>query len=134
MSSEVVGQDLNQVIASAVQARIETEVIAALTGSEVMAEYVRAALHEPIAVRDSSSYRDRQTTFLAETLRKAYQEAAKAAVAKVLQDEAPAIEAEVAKELRRNVKAIASTLVGGVSEQAKSSYGITLKITYGREP
>lgn len=124
-------QDLNQVIASAVQARIETEVLAALSGSEVIAQFVQAALQQPITVREN--YRDTKTTFLAETIKKTVQEATMAAVRKVVAEEAPAIEAEVTKELRKNVKTIAAQLVGSVEKAVTSPYGVRVELNYPDE-
>ena len=123
-------QDLNQVIASAVQARIETEVFAALASSEVIAQFVTSALRQPITVRDPDTYRDRQTTFLTETVAKAIQAATEAAVRKVVAEEAPAIEAEVTKEMRKNVRTMAAQLVGSVTEAVKSPYGVKVELMY----
>jgi hypothetical protein len=127
--SEITG-DLNQVIASAVQARIETEVAAALSGSELMGQYVAAALTQKIQVEDRGSYRKRETTYLRETIDAAIKEATKAAVRKVVAEEAPAIEAVVATEMRKNVKAWASTLVSKIAEKAESPYGLTVELRY----
>ena len=125
--SEITG-DLNQVIASAVQARIETEVAAALSGSELMGQYVAAALTQEITVE--RNYRSRKTTFLKETIDGAVKEATAAAVRKVVAAEAPAIEALVEKEMRKNVKAWASTLVSKIAEKAESPYGLTVELRY----
>jgi hypothetical protein len=126
-----VTQDLNTVIASAVQARIETEVLAALSGSDVFAQFVNVALNRKIEVKDpNSSYRTRETTYIAETISKAIQAATKAAVEKVIAEEAPQIEAEVTKELRRNVKGLAAQMVGCVVDKAASPYGITVELKY----
>ena len=85
-------QDLNQVISAAVQARIETEVTAALSNSDVFAQFVSGALHAPITVRED--YRDRKTTWLNETLRKTIQAATREAVEKLFEDYRPALEVE----------------------------------------
>jgi hypothetical protein len=134
VESNAAAGDLNQVIASAVQARIETEVATALSGSELMTQYVSAALHQKIQVEDRGSYRKRETTWLRETIDKAIREATKVAVAKVMQEEAEAIEKHVAAELRKNVKGIASTLVGKIADVADSPYGVTVELRYpGRD-
>jgi hypothetical protein len=133
MAENVTG-DLNQVITSAVQARIESEVAAALSGSELMGQYVAAALTQKIVVEDRGTYRKRETTFLRETIDAAIKAATKAAVQKVIAAEAEAIEAQVAAELRKNVKAIAKTLVGKVAESAESPHGIEVNLKYpGRD-
>lgn len=102
--------DLNQVIISA-----EAEVAAALSGSELMRQYVASAL---------SAYRTRRTTFLKEAIDKAIQDATEAAVRKLLAEEAPQIAAEVAKELRKNVK---------LGEAAQSPYGVRVELNYPRQ-
>lgn len=128
------GGDLNQVIASAVQARIESEVAAALSGSELMGQYVAAALSQKITVEDRGSYRKRETTFLRETIDGAIKEATKAAIAKVIAAEAEAIEATVAAEIRKNVKPIAKTLAGKLADAAASPYGVNVELRYpGRD-
>jgi hypothetical protein len=110
-----------------VQARIETEVAAAMSGSELMGQYVAAALLQPIDVQDKN-YNRRKSTYLQETIYSAIQEATKAAVRKVIAEEAPAIEKQVAAELRANVKQIAGTLVGNVVEAAGTSYGVSVEL------
>jgi hypothetical protein len=134
MSDSNLSGDLNTVISTAVQARIEAEVAAALSGSELMGQYVAAALQQKIEVKDGHSYRTRETTFLREAIDKAIREATKAAVRKVIAEEAEEIEAAVATELRRNVKTIAKTLVGKVVEKAEDTYGIEVNLKYpGRD-
>lgn len=122
--------DLNTVIATAVQARIETEVATALAGSELMTQYVATALGQTMVVRDPGQYRDRTTTFLREVIDKAIKAATEAAVRKVIADEAPQIEAEVTRVLRRDVKVIAAQLVGEVAKAAESPYGVTVELKY----
>lgn len=134
MSLENTTGDLNQVIASAVQARIETEVAGALSGSDLMAQYVAAALHQKIKVEDRNSYNKRETTYLRETIDQAIRNATKAAIAKVMVDEAAAIEAQVAAEIRKNVKGIAKQLAGKLAEAAESPYGVNVELRYpGRD-
>lgn len=123
-------EDLNTVIASAVQARIETEVATALAGSDIMAQYVAAALHQKITIRDQATYRDRQTTFLREAIDQAIQTATAAAVRKLIAEEAAQIEAEVGKVLRKNAKTIAEQLVGKVVDAAASPYGVKVELSY----
>lgn len=126
--------DLNQVIASAVQARIETEVAAAMSGSDLMTQYVSAALHQKIEVQhEGDRYKKRQTTFLREVIDKAIREATKQAVAKVVAQEAEAIEAQVTTELRKGVKGIAKQLVGSVVEKAEGPYGIRVELQYPKD-
>lgn len=125
-----VESDLNQVIANAVTARIEAQVAAALSGSELVGQYVTAALSQPITVRDPHSYRDRKTTFLKEAVDKAMKDAAEAAVRKVIAEEQAAIEERVREELRARVDVIATQLVGSVVGAAEKPYGITVALNY----
>lgn len=120
--------DLNSVISSAVNARIEAALVGALSGDEVIGRYVTAALTQPIEV--GSSYNKRKTTFIKHTLDAAMQDIAKAAVARVLTEEVGEIEAAVRKELRANISAIAQQLVGSVTKAAESPYGITVELKY----
>lgn len=125
-------QDLNETIAAAVQARIETEVAAALAGSEFLGQMVASVLHQKIKVEDRHQrYGHRETTFLRETLDRTIETAVKAAVVQAIADEAPAIEAAVTTELRKQVKPLAGVLVDGLKEKADNNYGLRVELRYG---
>jgi hypothetical protein len=127
MTNQIEG-DLNTVIAHAVSARIEAQVAAALAGDDMIGRYVTAALTQEIQV--GGSYEKRKTTFLKNTLDIAFQNIAKNVVARVLSEEAEAIEIAVRKELRANIATLASTLVGSVSKVAEAPYGISVELKY----
>ncbi|MGW5514646.1 hypothetical protein [Nocardia africana] len=130
MTTPVSG-DLNQVIVSAVQARIEAEVAAALSGDEVIGKYVAAALNQPIEVgRDS--YNRRRTTYLRETIDTAVREATKAAVTQVIAEEREAIERAVRAELRDRVDGLAVQLVNSAVESVEKPYGLSVQLEYPR--
>lgn len=118
--------DLNQIIVSAVNARIEAEVTKALSGDDVIGKLVTAALQQP--VNTDSFRRDKTKTFLAVVLEKAIQEATKKAVTAVLAEEVESIEAAVRVALMTNVQGLAHQLVEGLSERAKQAYGVDVKI------
>lgn len=120
--------DLNSVITSAVQARIEAEVTAALSGSELMGQYVAAALHQQITVKASGYGRDRQTTFLKEVIDKAIQAAVRSAVEKLIAEETEEIEKAVSAELKNRRGEIAKDLVGSLQKAAESTYGVTVEL------
>jgi hypothetical protein len=120
--------DINTVIASAVQARIEAQVAAALADSDSFTMFVTGALQQEITVREN--FRDRKTTFLAEQVREAVREATKLALKKALDDEVPKLEALVKKALKANVDQIATGLVGNLVDRAGSPYGITVQVNY----
>lgn len=130
MSTENATTDLNATIASAVQARIEIEVATALSGSDLMAQYVGAALHQEISVKDRNSYRERRTTYLREAIDGAIREATKVALARVLEAESAAIERVVAAEVKRNLPAIAKAAAENMSKAAANTYGMTVEIKY----
>lgn len=127
---DAVSNDLNHVISSAVQARIETEVATALAGSNLMVQYVTAALHQTVEVKDRNSYNTRKTTFMRETIDEAIREATKAAVRKVIASEQDKIEAAVTSELRRNIKSVSKKLAGKLAAAAKGPYGMTIEVKY----
>lgn len=119
--------DLNQVITSAVHARIEAEVLKALSTDDTFARFVTAALQQKVEDPDNRYARDK-TTYLAVVLKKAIKEAARLAVEKVVAEMAPEIEAEVAKALRRDVKGIAGALVASVGKAVSSPYGLKIEL------
>lgn len=120
--------DINQVIASAVQARVEAAVAASLADSDLMSQYVASALSQEVTVRDPNTYRNRRTTFLRDAITGAIREAAKAAVAKKLQELAPELEAEVAKIIERDREKMATVMVGRLAECAGSGYAIKVEL------
>lgn len=127
-TAEVIGRDLNETIATAMQARVEAAVAAELSSSDLFKDYVRAALLQPLTKR--VDYKDVKTTFLRETIDEAIRGAAKTATLKYIEGEMEALEAIVATELRRQTKSIAAGLVEQLAEQAKRTYGIEVKVRY----
>ena len=120
-------QDLNATITHAVNARIEAEISKAFASDEFLAAYVRAALQQPIEVRTDSYSREKKP-FLNHVLTESIREATKVAVAKWLHQNAPFIEAEVEKALRRETKGIAAGLVESLTKVADKAYGVDVKI------
>jgi hypothetical protein len=127
-----VSGDLNQVIVSAVQARIEAEVAAALSGDEMIGKYVAAALNQPIEVGRDSYSRGRRTTYLRETIDTAMREATKAVVTQVIAEEREAIERAVRAELRDRVDGLAVQLVNSAVESVEKPYGLSVTLQYPR--
>ena len=118
-------QDLNEVITSAVQARIEAEVMKALSGDEVFGQFVTAALRQPV---EKERYSREKVTWLAKVLEEAVKDAARQAVHRVVAEMTPALEAEVAKQIRRDTKGIAAGLVAGVVGATAAPYGVTITL------
>jgi hypothetical protein len=127
--------DLNDVIVSAVNARIETAVLEALSGNEFFGKMVTAALHQPVEVAERfDRYSKRKTTFLAHTLESVIQKAVAEATRRLVAERAEMIEAAVREELGKSASEIAKQLVGSVSRAAESPYGIKVDLQFpGRD-
>lgn len=119
-------QDLNTTIAAAVSARVEAEVARALSGDEIVGKYIAAALNQVIQIDryDSRS----KVTFLHQALRTAFQDMTKAAIAKVLADDAPLIEDEIRKAIRRSSSDLANSIVGNLVQLTSKGYGIQVTL------
>lgn len=123
--------DLNQTITAAVNARVEAEMMKALSGDETIGKFVLAALRQPVQKNPNARYGSeaKETeTYLTNVLRKAIQTSAKAACEKFVADEIGLIEDEVRKALRRDVKRIAETLTQSLTDAAAKTYGIDVKV------
>lgn len=127
-SADPVQLDLNTTIAAAINAKIEAAVVAAISGDAVLGQFVAAALNQPVTVK--TGYREVQSTFMHEAIRKSLQGAVDGAVREMLVEETDRIKAEVAKALRRAVPAIADKLVGQMTEAAARTYGIEVHLKY----
>lgn len=123
--------DLNQTIAAAVNARVEAEVLKALSGDAVLSEFVSAALRQPVEVKDNRTYRTEQVPFLTLVLRKAIQEATKAVTQRVVLEETEKLEEYIRKAIRAQLPDLAAGLVKSVTDTATHGYGInvTCKVT-----
>lgn len=121
--------DLNDVIVSAVNARIETAVLEALSGDEFFGRMVTATLQKTVEVKDSS-YRTRTTTFLSHVLETVVQKAVQEATRRLVAEQTDAIEDAVRKELRKSSADIAKQLVGSMSKAAESAYGVRVELQF----
>lgn len=126
-SDDKVALGLDETIAAAVKTRVETEVVRALSGDEVIGRYVAAALAQPVESK-GSSYRTVTEPFMSHILRKAIQEAAKAAAQALILEEMPAIQEEIRKALRRRAGQLAEALATSLVERSKQSYGLAIDI------
>lgn len=129
--SNNLGDDLNATIAHAVTARVEAEVIKALSGDETIGRYVTAALMEPVVVDKYDRKKDRPylTHVLKETIRKT----TKDVLAGILVEEQPLIEAEIRKALRRGVADMAEGIAKSVAENATKGYGVNVTLNLPKE-
>lgn len=129
MTQPKIEGDLNTVIVSAVNARVEAEMMKALSGDETIGRFVVAALRQNIEVQEPGTYHKHTEPFLRNVLRKAIQEATVAAVQRLVAEELPTIEEEVRKALRRDVKQIAETLTNSLARSAASPYGVKVDLS-----
>lgn len=121
--------DLNKVIVAAVNARVEAEMMRALSGDETISRFVAAALRQNVEVKDPHTYRTTAEPFLTNVLRKAIQAATVAACQRLIAEELPTIEDEIRKALRRDVKRIAETLTQSLADVAAKTYGIKVDLS-----
>jgi hypothetical protein len=125
-----VEEDLNEIVARAVTARVDAAVAQALSSDDVLGRYVTAALNQPVNVK--VGYQDKKTTFLHHTITKALQGAVTDAVKRLIVTEAENLERLVGAELRKQREGIAKQLVGSLLNAADQAYGIKVDLVYPR--
>ena len=120
-------QDLNTTITSAINARIEAEVTAALSGDAVIGQFVAAALAQEVG--ETGYGRDRKKiTFMHRTVAKTIQEVTASLVLEVIEAERETIEREIRKSLRSYIPNMAAGMVDSLAHQAKhASYRISVQ-------
>ena len=118
--------DLNETIASAVKARVEAEMMKALSGDETIATMVAAALQQNVEYE--VNYRKVKEPYISHVLRKTIQDATKQAVVRLIAEEAPAIEEEIRKALHREKSSIAQALTRSLVDTAQKGYGFTVNL------
>ena len=123
-----VDQDLNKVIASAVNARVEAAVAEALAGDSTIGAMVVAALQQPVEVPSRNGYGKDRVLFLNHLISSAIREAAKSAVQKVLIEEQQTIEDEVRKHIRRHAPEFAAQMAGQLVDAASKSHGVSVTL------
>lgn len=111
--------DLNSVVTSAVNARVEAQVAEALSGGEYMKQFVNAALHTMVK---SNNYGEKDKPLVSFVLEKAIQEQAKQVVNEEIEALKPAIREEVRVALEKSVGVIADSLVDGFVANASGRY------------
>lgn len=119
--------DINATIANAINARLEAELLAALSGDETIAAFITAALQEPVH-KENDGYSREKEPYIHHVLRLALQEAAKSVVARFIEEEVASIEDQVRKTLRRHVNQIAETLTKNLVEVAGKPYGVSVEL------
>lgn len=118
--------DLNTTIASAVQARVEASVLAALSSDDTFGRLVTSAMMEPVDVKQG--YRTVQVPYIHHVIDSALRKAVRNAVDKFIAEEQEMLEAAAATALRKDAKTIAGALVGSLANTATHAYGLTMDI------
>ena len=125
--SELVS-DLDKTITSAVEARVEAEVLRALSTGDFVGRMVTAALQQPMKDPRDSYSREGPKAWIHWLLRDTIQSAAKSAVARLVEEANAQIEGEVRKALRRNLGSIAEALTQNITESSRNGYGVKVDI------
>lgn len=110
--------DLDATITAAVNARVESEILATMANSDIMQSFVTSALSTTV----SGGFRGKDKTLLSHLLETTIQEQAKAVVAEEIAKMAPAIREEVREALAKSVGVIADSLVDGFVANASGRY------------
>lgn len=126
-------ENINTTIANAVNAKVEASVLAALSGDELMGRYVTAALTQQLEVNKPEGYGKHKVQFLHHVISKMIQDATRDALARMIEEERPAIEAAVREALRANITGIASGLVDGLANSQRVSYSAKVQLDLNRE-
>lgn len=109
---------------------IEAQVVAALQGQErLITEMVKLVLTQN--VRDQGSYKD--YPFIELVCRNLIKEAVEAAVRRWITDQSEAIQKEVERQLRGQVRGIASMLVKAVADGATNKWHLTIGVKVGEQ-
>ena len=132
-NNQPVEGDLNTIIVSAVNARVESAVAAALAGDEVMGRYITAALQRQVEVPSANGYGKDRVPFMSHIVESAVRDATKAAVSKFISEQHEVFETEVRKHLRKAAPEFAQKMVGQLVETASQNYGIQVSLRTGRD-
>lgn len=120
--------DLNQTIASAVNARIEAQVLEALTSNDLVREHVANALNTQV---EDGRYGPK-IPFVTKIVRDAIQERTKEVVSEEIAATADVIKAEVRTALSKSVGVIADSLVDGFVDRAAGQYP-SIEVRFGTD-
>lgn len=111
--------DINQIITSAVQARVEAAVVEALASDGTIRAYVAAALNRQV---DTSGYGREKKSLLSHLLQNTVEEMTKRVVAEEIKSHEDVIRAEVRAALEKSIGVISDSLVDGFVSNAAGRY------------
>jgi len=123
--------DINEIISSAVNARVEAAVLEAMSGDQVMGRYVTAALSAPVKNEDryGRSRTAKPETFLHHTVRSSIQKATTDAVKRVLAESEAELEDLVRKAIKAQAGDLAKKISQAMCDQASRGYGIQVQVS-----
>ena len=124
------GKDLNDTIIAAVNAKVTAEVFAALNTDEVMAGFITQAMMQPVKVEQ---YGSKTEPYLTVVIRKAIQEATKAAINEWMADNEGVLKARVRETLSTQVEEMAGALVQGAIENTSARYSTKVDVKFQKE-
>lgn len=119
-------EDINQIIANAVNARVEAAVVEAMASDGAIRAYVTAALNQPAGDR----YEDRGKTFLQKLLERTIEQQTQAVVGEELKIAEDAIRKEVRAALKKSIGVITDSLVDGFVASTSGRYP-SIKVVFG---
>lgn len=122
--------DLNDIITSAVQARIEAQIASAFSADETFEKFVIAALQQTVEVPGNDRYNKVKVPFLMHLLQEAVRGAAKQAVTDYMTNHTRELAAAVERELANSTTDIAKQMVQQVSKKANESYGVHVELRW----
>lgn len=119
---------IDATIANAVNARIEAELMRALSGDEVIGRYVSAALQQQVEVASGRGYGKDKVVFLNHTIKTTLQRVTKAAIEKVIAEEAELIEDVVRKEIKRTAGDLAKAFTAALTDTTNRAVRLDIKL------
>lgn len=122
--------DINATIVAAVNAKVSAEVFAALNTDEVMSGFITTAMMQPVKVEQ---YGSKTEPYLTVVIRKAIQEATKAAIAEWMADNEGVLKARVREALSTQVEDMAGALVQGAISSTGGYYSTKVDVKFQRE-
>ena len=124
--ADMLGNDLNELVKGAVQARVEAATLEAFASDGAMQAMVIAALNTQVS---TSGYDRDKKTLLTHLLRTTIEELTKKVVAEEIGKHEDQIRAEVRKALEQSIGVIADSLVDGFVANAAGRYA-SIKVEF----
>lgn len=121
--------DLDKTITSAVQSRVEAEVLASLADSDLLGKFVTAALSEKVKV---GGYSGESKPLITHLVQSAVTDQAKSVISDEITGLAPLIRQEVREALKKSVGVIADSLVDGFVASAQGRHP-SIRVSFADE-